>query len=72
MKVYLPVASTVDRVQWFWARAQAQQWEEEVEILEEEFHCTICSFEHMAEVWTLLAKAPDVAMGHSAYAFKQA
>jgi len=39
--------------------------------LEEEFRRTIRSFDRMAEVWTLLAKAPDMAMGYSAYAFKQ-
>jgi hypothetical protein len=67
---HLRLVTIADRVQWFRARAQAQRWEEEVEILEEEFRRTIRSFERMAEVWRLLAKAPDMATGYSAYAFK--
>ena len=59
-------------MQWFRARAQAHLWEEEVETLEEEFRRTIRSFEHMADVWTLLAKAPVTGTGYSAYASKQA
>ena len=62
----------VDRVQWFRDRAQMQRWEEEVEILEEEFRRTIRSFDRMAEVWTQLANTPNTAMGYAPYAFRHA
>jgi hypothetical protein len=68
----LPLATTVERVQWLREKAKTQRWEEEIEILEEEFRRTIRSFERMAEVWALLAKAPNLALGASAYALKQA
>ena len=47
------------------------RWEEEIEIIEEEFRHTIWTYEHMADSWTTLATSHDVG-GCSAYAFKQA
>ena len=41
----------VDRVQWFRAQAHRDRWQEEVELLEEEFHCTFRSFTCM--LWSL-------------------
>ena len=65
-------AIIVDRVQWFRDRAQMQCWEEEVEILEEEFCRTIRSFDRMAEMWTQLANTPITAMGYAPYTFRHA
>jgi hypothetical protein len=47
-----------------------ERWEEEIEILEEEFRRTVRSFEHMAEAWGVLAMTPNAAVGYSAYAFE--
>ena len=58
-------------MQWFRDRAQMLRWQEEIEIIEEEFRRTIRTYEHMADLWTTLATSHDVG-GYSAYAFKQA
>jgi hypothetical protein len=60
-----------DRVQWFRARAQMERWEEEVEIVEEEFRRTVRSFEKMASVWNELG-VRSMQEGHAAYAFLKA
>jgi hypothetical protein len=44
-----------DRVQWFRAQADMERWQEEVEILEEEFRRAIRGFEKMEQVWSSLA-----------------
>jgi hypothetical protein len=76
-----------DRVQWFRAQADSdmERWQEEVEILEEEFRRAIRGFEKMEQVWSSLAmsKGPDseaaesdfdsrVAKGKMAYGKKKA
>ncbi|KDR78511.1 hypothetical protein GALMADRAFT_209005 [Galerina marginata CBS 339.88] len=47
-----------DRVQWFRARADMERWQEEVEILAQEFRRTIRGFDKMAHVWSSLAISP--------------
>jgi len=66
------VVAVVDHVQWFRDRAQMQRWEEEIEILEEEFCRTVRSFERMAQVWTQLAKNLGTGPGYAQYAFEHA
>lgn len=69
-----------DRVQWFRAQADMERWQEEVEILEEEFRRAIRGFEKMEQVWSSLAMSegsksdfdPRVAKGKMAYGKKKA
>ena len=58
-----------------------EHWQEEVEILEEEFRRAICGFEKMDQVWSSLAMSegseladfdPRVAKGKMAYGKKKA
>ncbi|KDR71018.1 hypothetical protein GALMADRAFT_15660, partial [Galerina marginata CBS 339.88] len=44
-----------DRVQWFRAKADMERWQEEVEILTQEFRRAIRGFEKMDQVWSSLA-----------------
>ncbi|KAK6972220.1 CxC2 domain-containing protein [Favolaschia claudopus] len=67
------------RIEWTKARARARRWEEEVELLEEEYRRVLISFEHEAAGWEDRAKAIPVgtveigyAQGAVAYALKQA
>jgi len=48
-----------------------QRWQEEVEILEEEFRRTIRSFERMGEIWTALGER-STKQGYAAFAFQKA
>ncbi|KAK7021435.1 hypothetical protein R3P38DRAFT_2435965, partial [Favolaschia claudopus] len=43
-------------VQWFRARADMERWQEEVEILAQEFRRSIKGFTKMRDVWTSLAQ----------------
>jgi len=71
-----------DRVQWFRAQADMERWQEEVEILEEEFRRAIRGFEKMEQVWSSLAMSigsesadffdSRVAKGKMAYGKKKA
>ncbi|KAK7027866.1 CxC2 domain-containing protein [Favolaschia claudopus] len=67
------------RIEWTKARARARRWQEEVELLEEEYRRVLVSCEHEARQWEIRAKevpvgAVDVAFaqGAIAYALKQA
>ena len=70
-----------DCVQWFHAQADMEHWQEEVEILEEEFRWAIHGFEKMEQVWSSLAMSkgsesadfdPRVTKGKMAYRKKKA
>ncbi|KAJ3555595.1 hypothetical protein NP233_g12170 [Leucocoprinus birnbaumii] len=58
-------------VRWFRERAAIERLQEELEILEEEFHRVHKSFSRMNEVWTILATHNQSA-GFAAYALRQA
>ncbi|KAK6972153.1 CxC2 domain-containing protein [Favolaschia claudopus] len=60
------------RIEWTKARARARRWEEEVELLEEEYRRVLISFEHEAAGWEDRAKAIPVGTARLAYALKQA
>ncbi|KAK7030523.1 CxC2 domain-containing protein [Favolaschia claudopus] len=67
------------RIEWTKARARARRWEEEVQLLEEEYRRVLISFEHEASGWEERAKQIPVgtvevgyAQGAVAYALKQA
>jgi hypothetical protein len=61
----------VDRVKWFHERASRDRWQEEVEILDAEFECTIISHLRMADVWHKLAVDCGNRCGAAAYAWKK-
>ncbi|THU78280.1 hypothetical protein K435DRAFT_583506, partial [Dendrothele bispora CBS 962.96] len=59
-------------VRWFRCRAELERWQEEVEILGEEFRRSIHGFEKMAAVWAEVAETSEnLSPGHVAYARKQ-
>ncbi|KIJ23837.1 hypothetical protein M422DRAFT_195437 [Sphaerobolus stellatus SS14] len=63
-----------DRVRWFRAKANKDRWEEEIDILEEEFQRTKRSFARMEQVWKALAHVCDdtaEGWGKRAYAHQQ-
>ncbi|KAK7444303.1 hypothetical protein VKT23_015315 [Stygiomarasmius scandens] len=61
------------KVRWFRARAELERWQEEVEILGEEFRRSARGFEKMAAVWSEVArKSASLSPGHEAYANRQA
>ncbi|KAK6977461.1 hypothetical protein R3P38DRAFT_3237208 [Favolaschia claudopus] len=67
------------RIEWTKARARARRWQEEVDLLEEEYRRVLISLEHEAKHWeTRVTEVPvgsvDVAyaQGAIAYALKQA
>jgi hypothetical protein len=64
---------TVYRVSWLRARARAQRWNEEREIVSKEMEWVIGTFEYMEKIWE--ARAIGVRgerLGHKAYATKEA
>jgi hypothetical protein len=67
----LTMTSLGNGVQWHRARAQAERWDEDVEILEEEFRRTVRGFARMSEVWTEMGENGDTG-GHRAYAMQKA
>jgi len=60
----------IDRVQWFRAQADMWRWQEELEILEEEFRRTARAFDRMAFVWKELA-GKHTRRGYVAYAHEK-
>lgn len=62
------------RLEWLNARARAQRWSEECDILVEEMARVLRSFQHEARVWTERAEKslPGTAGGARAYALRQA
>ncbi|KAJ7225204.1 hypothetical protein C8J57DRAFT_1197735 [Mycena rebaudengoi] len=65
-------AEDASRVQWFRARADMQHFQEEVEILAQEFRNATCGFTRMNEVWTCLATDAKSSHGAVAYAMEKA
>ncbi|KAK7024355.1 hypothetical protein VNI00_016409 [Paramarasmius palmivorus] len=62
-----------DRVQWFRSRADMQRWQEEVEILSEEFRRAVRGFVTMADAWHKVAAiSHELGPGYVAYAKRQA
>ncbi|KAJ7233451.1 hypothetical protein C8J57DRAFT_1090535 [Mycena rebaudengoi] len=59
-------------VQWHCAHADMEQWQEEVEILAQEFRHAIQGFNKMKTVWTALAHDHQEDPGKKAYALKKA
>jgi len=68
--VSLNLLILVDRVQWFRAQADMWRWQEELEILEEEFRRTARAFDRMAFVWKELARR-HTRKGYVAYAHEK-
>jgi hypothetical protein len=63
---------TVYRVNWLRARARAQRWNEEKEIVVKEMECVIRTFKHMEELWERRAeKMEGGKLGHKAYAARE-
>ena len=63
----------VYRVSWLRARARAQRWKEEKEIVMKEMEWVIGSFGYMEEVWKARAlEMGDQKLGHRAYARREA
>lgn len=70
----------VDRVRWFRTRAALDRRREELEILNEEFHRTACSFTQMSNIWMKLGDEQLVQRkdnsllgnGYHAFAYRQA
>ena len=63
----------MDRVQWFRVRAQMERWEEEVEIVEEEFRRTVRAYEATGRMWSELGeKSRTKGKGYVAYALQKA
>ncbi|KAJ7732066.1 hypothetical protein DFH07DRAFT_755417 [Mycena maculata] len=60
------------QVQWHRARADMERWQEEVEILAQEFRRAIQGFNKMGTVWTALAHDHEEEPGKKAYALKVA
>ncbi len=60
-------------MEWLNARARAQRWSEECDILVEEMACVLRSFRHEARVWTERAEKslPGTAGGACAYTLWQ-
>ena len=69
MFVLLDQTVLVDRVRWFRAKAEAERYKEEIEILEEEIRRTFTSFSRLRTVWEALAHGPHKS-GYSSYAYK--
>ena len=63
---------TAAKVQWHHAHADMERWQEEVEILAQEFHCAIQGFDKMKTVWIALADDPKNGPRRQAYALKTA
>ncbi|TDL13796.1 hypothetical protein BD410DRAFT_846611 [Rickenella mellea] len=61
-----------ERVRWFREKADRDRWQEEVDILEEEFRRTIRSFQKMSATWDKLADQNSEKGGYVAYARRQA
>lgn len=62
-----------NKVEWFRAKIDLQQWREELEILDEEFKRTARWFTKMSELWTVLAlRSPLVSRGFAEYAHHKA
>ncbi|KAJ7690290.1 hypothetical protein B0H14DRAFT_2652467, partial [Mycena olivaceomarginata] len=59
-------------VQWHCAHADMEGWQEEVEILAQEFHRAIQGFNKMETVWTALAHDHREDPGKKTYALKKA
>ncbi|KAL0058522.1 hypothetical protein AAF712_014799 [Marasmius tenuissimus] len=66
------IAEELQRVPWFRAKADAQRWIEEVEILEEEFQQMIAGCNKMGDVWQQAAEAQNWVRGYIAYAHQKA
>ncbi|KAJ7082322.1 hypothetical protein C8R44DRAFT_753804 [Mycena epipterygia] len=64
--------SAAARVQWHRARADMERWQEEVEILGQEFRRAIQGFIKMETVWNTLAQDHKDNPGKQAYALKTA
>lgn len=70
----------VDRVRWFRTRAALDRWREELEILNEEFRQTSCSFTQMSNIWKKLRDeqltrrkdSSRIVNGYHAFAYRQA
>ncbi|KAJ7612757.1 hypothetical protein FB45DRAFT_874959 [Roridomyces roridus] len=60
------------KVQWHRARADIERWQEEVEILAQEFRRAIQGFQKMQGVWNALARDHPNEPGTKVYAFKTA
>jgi hypothetical protein len=61
LKYTITKLHTVEKVQWFRARADMMRWVEEVELLEEDFRRLIRGLEKMAEIWSNLSgKHPPI------------
>lgn len=71
---------SVDRVRWFRTRAARDRYKEELEILDEEFKRTHCSFTRMKTMWMEIGRAQfnirqgdsHLARGYHAFACRQA
>lgn len=70
----------VDRVRWFRTRAAHDRCEEKLQILNEEFSRTYCSFTKMSNIWkkigdkqfNLRKNPPRLGDGYRAFAYRQA
>ena len=64
--------NTVYRVNWLRARARAQRWNEEKDIVLKEMEWVIGTFRHMGGVWKARAeKMGNEKPGHKAYAARE-
>ena len=63
---------TVDRVQWFRARADLARVNEEINKLHAEFKRLILGFSNMSRAWQVTAANPLLSRGSQAYALKKA
>ena len=64
--------NTVYRVNWLRARARANRWSEEKEIVAKEMECVIGTFKYMEGVWeTRAEEIGSEKAGHRAYAARE-
>ncbi|KAH9932518.1 uncharacterized protein B0H18DRAFT_860635, partial [Fomitopsis serialis] len=63
---------SVDRVQWFRARAEKDRANEEVNKLHAEFKRTILGFKNMSNAWQAVSTKPELSEGARVYARKKA
>ena len=65
--------SLVYRVNWLWAKARVDQWQEEQILVKHEMQWTTLWFQNQADLWRERSESVDgiLPIGHKAYAVKQ-
>lgn len=61
----------MNRVNWLWAKARSDQWQEELLIVQNEIQWTILAFHSKAEEWAERMDDTKFSPGQLAYASKQ-